>query len=234
MTLLQRTSAVTGGGRDHAFCSARVTMLITAILLTAATAGADVRVEFHEGRVTVVARNASIQQILTEWARVGGTEVLHAEQMNPAPIAVELNEISENEAPDILLRSAAGYVAAPRRSAVLNRSRYERVLIVAVSTPTSPSAISPPAPTVAAPPRTVIRGPRFGSGSPAEERGDDKPGVSSTRVGPFGSPGSSVPGVVVPAPRPRTLPPGPFPGGEPVYSDAPARPLDSATTGDPK
>src|SRR5882762_10110447 len=42
-------------------------------LLAALPAFADVHLTMHDGRVSIVAKEATVRQILTEWARVGQT-----------------------------------------------------------------------------------------------------------------------------------------------------------------
>src|SRR4030095_3626167 len=87
---------------------------VVCCLAAGAPAFADVQVSMQNGRVSVVAKDATLRQILTEWARVGQTKVVNVERIPGAPMTIELRDIPEAQALEILLRSLSGYVAAPR------------------------------------------------------------------------------------------------------------------------
>ena len=110
----------------------------------AAPARAEVQLRIEGGYVSLKATNATVREILAEWSRVGRTKIVNGERMPGGPITIELNGISEEEALEIILRSAAGYVTAPRAIAELNASRYDRILVMPTSSPTRPA--SSPAP----------------------------------------------------------------------------------------
>src|SRR5215467_15942041 len=107
------------------------TMIFGAVvyLLASSTAFAEVQVTMQNGRVSVVARDATVRQILTEWARVGQTKVVNVEKIPGGPVTIELTNMPEDQALDVLLRSVAGYVMAPRSVSVANLSRYDRILV---------------------------------------------------------------------------------------------------------
>ena len=123
--------------------------LLAGVLLllcsTAATAQ-SVTVEFNNGQVTLRAQNAPIRAILAEWARRGGATIVNGERVTGAPVTLELTGIPERQALDIVLRSVAGYMLAPRRAGTTGASMFDRILIL----PTS--AAPRPAPATAAPP----------------------------------------------------------------------------------
>jgi hypothetical protein len=122
--------------------------LLAAVMLSwAAPARADVQLRIENGLVSLKATNATVREILAEWARVGDTKIVNGERMPGGPITIELNAISEEQALEIILRSAAGYVTAPRAIAVVNASRYDRILVMPTSSPTRPG---PPPPQPAA------------------------------------------------------------------------------------
>ncbi|MEQ1870522.1 MAG: hypothetical protein ABL961_10905, partial [Vicinamibacterales bacterium] len=123
------------------------TFLLTlgALSLTAATAVAQVRVTMAAGQVSISAKNATIAQILAEWARVGQTRIVNAERLAGPTVTLELTDVRETQALDILLRGASGYVIAPRADGNPSISRFDRILIV----PTSTAPRAAPAPTVA-------------------------------------------------------------------------------------
>ncbi|HVG55852.1 MAG TPA: hypothetical protein VM846_15545 [Vicinamibacterales bacterium] len=87
-----------------------------AILLgcAASSSAQTVSLQFNNGRVTLNAQNASIRTILAEWARVGGTRMVNHERVNGAPVTLELTDVPERQALEVLLRTAAGYIATAR------------------------------------------------------------------------------------------------------------------------
>src|SRR5438445_7072789 len=121
-------------------------------LLAALPAFADVHLTMQNGRVSIVAKEATVRQILTEWARIGQTKIVNVERIPGAPLTLQLTNVPEQEALDLLLRSVTGYMAAPRPVAAANLSRYDRILVlptaavarVPVAAPASPVAQRPP------------------------------------------------------------------------------------------
>lgn len=91
-----------------------------------------VKVEFHDGRVTVEANQAPVRSVLSEWAKVGGTKVVGAERISGTPITVKLINVPEAQALETILRSVAGYMAAPRHTTV-GASMYDRILVMATT-----------------------------------------------------------------------------------------------------
>jgi hypothetical protein len=124
-------------------------------LALAPAARAEVRVSLRDGRVTIAAKDATVRQILVEWARVGKTKFVNAERIPGGPITLELKNVPEAEALDILLRSLSGYIAAPRLTlASADASVYDSIVVmpttaqpaVRTSTPAAnaPAPFSPP------------------------------------------------------------------------------------------
>ncbi len=129
------------------------TTAFAALLLSAAPLAAEVRVAMAGGSVSISAQNATVAQILAEWARIGKTRILNADRVGGAPLTLELNQISEIDALNILLRNAGGYVVAPRVTPVPDASKYDRILIVVATSPVvNTPAARPPAQTAAAAP----------------------------------------------------------------------------------
>jgi hypothetical protein len=118
-------------------------VVAAAVLSWASPAGADVQLRIENGQVSLQATNATVRDILAEWARVGQTRIINGERMPGGPITIELNGVSEEQALEIILRSAAGYVTAPRASTLVNGSRYDRILVMPTSSPTRPGPSSP-------------------------------------------------------------------------------------------
>lgn len=137
------------GVANKAMNTLKIRVLAVAGLLAAAwPARADVRLSMHDGLVTLVAKDATIRQILAEWARVGQTKIVNAEKIAGAPVSIELSDVPEKQALDILLRSVNGYLAAPRPTIAPNASRFDRILVLpAAAQPRSvSSSASAPAP----------------------------------------------------------------------------------------
>ncbi len=122
------------------------------VALLPASASADVSLQLRDGRVTLVARRASLQQVLGEWARQGHTRIVNLERLGGPALTLQLTDVPEQKALAILLRSAAGYIAAPRPVAMAGASMYDRILIL----PTSTAAMAAPP---AARPRIAVAPP---------------------------------------------------------------------------
>ena len=97
--------------------------------------------------MTIVAKDATVRQILAEWARVGQATIVNGERMAGGPITIELTDVPEKQALDILLRSVSGYIAAPRPMIDPNASRFDRIVVLPATTqPRSLTASSAPPP----------------------------------------------------------------------------------------
>jgi hypothetical protein len=116
-----------------------------------------VKLEFHDGQVNLTTQNASVRAILAEWARLGGTQVVNADRVSGPPLTLQLNNVSETQALDIIMRGNAGYIAGLRAATAVPgaRSALDRILVV----PTAGSAIPPaaPRPAVVQPPFATVR-----------------------------------------------------------------------------
>ena len=93
------------------------------LVLGARAASAEVQLTMSAGRVSLSAKNATVGQILAEWARIGQTKIVNVERVPGGPMTLELTNVPEVEALEILLRSAGGYVLAPRQAGPANASR---------------------------------------------------------------------------------------------------------------
>jgi hypothetical protein len=96
--------------------------------------GAGLTLTIRDGRVSLDAQDVTIRQILTEWARVGKTQIVNLERVNSAPVTLKFDGLPENEALDVILRTLPGYMAAPRATAMADASMYDRILIMATTT----------------------------------------------------------------------------------------------------
>ena len=117
-------------------------------LLASSTAFADVQLTMQNGRVSLVAKDATLRQILTEWARVGQTKIINVERVPGGPVSLEFQNLPEAQALDVLLRTVAGYLAAPRAVATANLSVFDRIVVMpAAAGPRAAMASSVQAPT---------------------------------------------------------------------------------------
>jgi hypothetical protein len=144
------------------------------LLLAASTASAQVQLSIRDGRVTLVATNATVRQILTEWARIGETKIVNVDRIPGGPVTLQFTNLPEQEALDILLRSVTGYMAAPRPVPVATLSHYDRILVL-------PTAATPRVP-VAAAPASAQRTP---FPQPTTDDNDDQPNVVQQPRGPL-------------------------------------------------
>jgi hypothetical protein len=122
---------------------------LTAATLFVASAGiaraGELQLTIANGRVTLVADSVPLRTVLSEWARIGQTKIVNAEKLTGAPLTLRLHDVPEAQALDIVLRSASGYMAAPRPAGNPGASQYDRVVILASSRPTSGPAPANPA-----------------------------------------------------------------------------------------
>src|SRR5678815_3687052 len=103
---------------------------VAACLCTVSTASADVQLTMQSGRVSLIAKDATVRQILTEWARVGQTKIVNVERLPGGPITLQLDNVTESQALEILLRTLSGYITAPRPVDVANLSHFDRIIIM--------------------------------------------------------------------------------------------------------
>ena len=181
-------------------------MLVTTgalCLLASSTAFADVQVTLQDGRVSVVAKDATLRQIMTEWARVGQTKVVNVERIPGGPMTIELRNVTEDQALDILMRPLSGYIAAPRAAQAPNLSRFDRILVmptVAAARQATTATSAPPAPVF----QTAPPVPQFQQPQP-----DDNDGVPVENV-----PGVPRGPVFTAFPQPQVVNPNAAPNGQ--------------------
>ena len=107
-------------------------------LALAPVARAEVQLSIRNGRVSIVAKDATVRQILVEWARVGKTKVVNVERIPGGPMTIELKDVPEAEALDVLLRSLSGYMASPRRTlASADASAYDSIVVMPTTAQTA-------------------------------------------------------------------------------------------------
>jgi hypothetical protein len=204
----------------------RVAFGIFAVLAAASTASADVRLTIQGGRVTLIAKDATVRQILAEWERVGQTKVINAERIPGGPLNLELINVPEQKALDVLLRLVSGVVLAPRVGPIGNLSSFERIVVMTPSPGPPPSNNLPPAAGQA-----LFQQPRV-----ADDDQEDRPipGGPQNRGGPV----FAFPQPQVTNPQNPNLPPG-LTGGQvqqpplvfPQQTPPPVTPSSVAPTG---
>lgn len=212
----------------------RMLGLAVALLgLVSSPARADVRITITNGKVSISAKDATIRQILTEWARVGQMRIVNAERVGGAPINLELTDVPEAQALDTVLRSVSGYLAAPRRVPMTNASTYDRVFLLPASSGT-PARATTPTPQGSGFTQPAFNPPPVFTPPALDDQGDDEPrppvqpGVAPP-PGPRGPAFTTFPSPQNPAQR--QFPPAPQQQGQQGQQAPPQAPTPSPTFG---
>ena len=202
-------------------------------LAMASTARADVQITLQNGRVSLVAKDATVRQILTEWAKVGHTKIVNLERIPGGPVTLELRNVSEQQALDVLLRSVSGYMAAPRATMLADASAFDRIIVMPTSVAPRAPVAAAPAPTFQ-PPGTVVAS-QFPP-QQAEDNSDDERPTTNVQVPARGPVFSAFPRPQIVNPQqgnPQqgapTAAPGVFPTGQQSSSPPPAYPAAPGT-----
>jgi hypothetical protein len=111
--------------------------------VNSAAAQSVVNLEFKDGRVKLVTENAPVSVILAEWAKRGKTTIVNGERIPGAPATLQLVDVPEREALDIVLRGASGYMVAERDAPLSGASAIDRILILPTSRVTTSSSPLP-------------------------------------------------------------------------------------------
>ena len=190
-------------------CSMRSRSIVAAliVLLGASSASAQVlSLEFHDGRIRLTAENVPVSRILDEWARRGGTKIVNGERVPGPPVTLQLNDVPERQALEIVLRGAAGYMVLARDTITPGASALDKILVLP-TTSRAPAAAAPPPPQ---PPP-----PQF------QNRPDADVDLDEPAENPQGPPPGAFPRGRVPANGPPNAPP-PTEDEEPAQNDTPA------------
>src|SRR5688500_5675937 len=119
--------------------------LAMSCMLAAPAAAQQLTLTFNNGLVTVDATAVPVRTILNEWAKRGDTKVIGVERVSGTPLTVKLIDVPESQALEVILRSVAGYMAAPRSTGE-GASRYDRILVMATSSAPAAAASARPVP----------------------------------------------------------------------------------------
>jgi hypothetical protein len=115
-------------------------------LASSPAAAGELKLTLSDGRATLIATDVTLRQILDEWARVGKTTIVNGDKMTGAPLSLQLVDLPEREVLEVLLRTASGYIVAPRPVSLANASAYDRILIMPTSRPPAATASNTPSP----------------------------------------------------------------------------------------
>ncbi len=189
----------------------------------------QVQLTIRGGLVTLDAKDATLREILAEWARVGQTRVVNGETVLGGPVTLQLTDVPERQALETLLRSAAGFIAATRPVPQPSLSTYDRIVLMPGVRPAAVPTGGLPAPAGPLPmARDRVAAPQVVVGDDEDET-DQTPAMpvpaamAGRRPGmPTGSPYSPVGGQVGTPPAQPTLPSSSQRPGVPT---APAQPI---------
>jgi hypothetical protein len=183
-------------------------LLLTATVSTQAPGPRQLELSFdQQGRVTLVANNVTLREILAEWARRGGTTILNLDKLASAPIEypIRFENAPEMEVMMSLLRGVAGKAYVPREVGSAGASRLAIVHLTPTSNASGSVVAAPAMPPVQATPTRgapedeipPVPRPPVGQGVPAP----GQPGVQQNMQQGYqqhvprpGLPGSALPG----------------------------------------
>jgi hypothetical protein len=119
----------------------RLTALAAVTMLSfpgTASAG-ELKLSLKDGRVTIIAQDVPLRQILDEFSRVGKTEIVNADKLTGPSMTLHMVDVPERQVLDILFKAASGYMVTPRATADASLSQYHRILVMVPSGPPAPA-----------------------------------------------------------------------------------------------
>ncbi len=141
----------------HKLYGCVLTVALVTLPASHAAAG-ELKLTMSNGLVTIMADQVPVSVILSEWARVGQTRIVNGDKLMTT-ISLQLVDMPERKALDIVLRSASGYMAAERQAGSVGVSAFDRIMILPFSkgpanslpaspipAPFTPRPVPPPAP----------------------------------------------------------------------------------------
>jgi len=163
---------------------------------------------FQNHRVTLIARDVTVSQILDQWARLGGTTVVNADAVQGGPVTLRLVDVPERYALEVLLRGVYGYIVAEREGELSDASTIGRILILRGTPGAAVTAASPSRASIVA----TIEPPSDSDVQTADASG--VPGANVPRTPQRDPPGVATVTMVggMRAVVPPSLPPGTFVG----------------------
>jgi hypothetical protein len=223
-----------------------VALFFVAAIRTGALHADTVQLTLRDGRLSLVANNATPAQIFEAWSRAGGVLVVNADRVPSVPITLTLENVPEEQALDTLLRPVSGYLARRRPDPAGVQSVFDRIVILAtpqVARQTTPAPAPPqgrggttpvfPQPTPAngqQMPQGIPQGPGVTrltgadgqpleddqAGAPPPYNGGDAPPPQAPRPVPFPRPPQPPPQQQPQQPQPAQPPSSSSPSGVPV------------------
>jgi hypothetical protein len=176
-----------------------ISALAVLIVFGASVASAgQLTLSMRDGRVTLVAREVPLRQILAEWARVGRTQIVNADKVTGPSVTLTLTDVPEASALETLLRGVSGYMIARRVTDDPGASQFDRILIMPTSLPApsfaaaAPSAPPPMLPTAMPPAEDPAADDLQEEGDAAAQQQMGAPGAPIGSVAP-GYPPAGVP-----------------------------------------
>jgi len=134
---------------------------------SSSAAFAEVQLTMQNGRVSLVAKDATLRQILAEWAKVGQTKIVNGDRVPGGPMTLQFTNWPEQQALESLLRTLTGYIAQPREIQVANLSRFDRIVVM-------PTIATPPVMTAGGAPPPVFPQPGNPAFQPPVQTLDDQ------------------------------------------------------------
>ena len=120
------------------------------VVFPSRAAAGQLRLEFRDGTVSISAADVPLKQVLIEWARLGQTRIVNLERLAGAPLTVELANVPEKQALEVILRNVPGYLVAQRAVPSAGGSQFDRIVVmpgtIPPAQPASRAAAPPPMP----------------------------------------------------------------------------------------
>ncbi|MPY88305.1 MAG: hypothetical protein GEU99_10300 [Luteitalea sp.] len=118
----------------------RLVLGLALVPALATAQGPQVQLTLTDSGVTLVTENATPREILAEWTRVTGAKVVGGERLAGDPLTLQLENVSERQALDAVLRSAANYIVADRDQPESGASQFDRIVLVPRQSKPAPAA----------------------------------------------------------------------------------------------
>jgi len=176
-------------------------------------------VAYGNDGVTIVARSVPLRAIVQEWARLGDVRLANLQNVPTSPVTVELRDMPETVALEVLLRSLPGYVLQQRGPTAAGPSTFEKLDVMGPLSQV-PSAASSALAGSAGGRVALVTAPDEAQGSELVDLTSPPPGIapptdgavshppaSSPSAGPVTRPattrGQALPGATAAAPPPK-------------------------------
>jgi hypothetical protein len=129
-----------------------VALLVAVFSAPLPASAGELVLAFTDGRVTIKATDVPLRQVLSEWARLGRTRIVGMEKLGGGLVTLQLVDVPEKRALEVLLRQVAGYVVAARAAVIAGTSRFDRIALLPTSVASAAPVAGPARPAAFAPP----------------------------------------------------------------------------------